>query len=99
MVFLIKFQLAVNVTMQIDEDATVGVEAFSRIAPAVPIIANVIISSYIFEFLTASTGGRLQFSTYEKYLIALERYLIFLQSDFLFLMLMACVSWESCSGA
>lgn len=60
-------------SVDIDEDATVGVEAFSRIAPAVPIIANVIISSYIFEFLTASTGGRLQFSTYEKYLIALER--------------------------
>nr|XP_043619974.1 uncharacterized protein LOC122591805 [Erigeron canadensis] len=57
----------------IDEDATVGAEAFSRIAPAVPIIANVIIGNYIFEFLTASTGGRLQFSTYEKYLTGLER--------------------------
>ncbi|KVI10978.1 uncharacterized protein LOC112506224 [Cynara cardunculus var. scolymus] len=57
----------------IDEDATVGAEAFSRIAPAVPIIANVIISNYVFEFLTASTGGRLRFPTYEKYLSALER--------------------------
>lgn len=60
--------------MQIDEDPTVGIEAFSRIAPAVPIIANVIVSNYIFEFLTASTGGRLQYSTYEKYLSALEKY-------------------------
>ncbi|KAI3675890.1 hypothetical protein L1987_85486 [Smallanthus sonchifolius] len=60
-------------SIDIDEDATVGIEAFSRIAPAVPIIANVIISSYIFEFLTASTGGRLLFSTFEKYLIGLER--------------------------
>lgn len=60
-------------SIDIDEDATVGVEAFCRIAPAVPIIANVIISSYIFEFLTASTGSRLQFSTYEKYLTGLER--------------------------
>ncbi|XP_024992120.1 uncharacterized protein LOC112525999 isoform X2 [Cynara cardunculus var. scolymus] len=59
--------------MQIDEDATVGIEAFSRIVPAVPIIADVIISDYIFEFLTASTGGRLQFSTFEKYLSGLER--------------------------
>lgn len=59
---------------QIDEDASVGIEAFSRIAPAVPIIANVIISDYIFEFLTASTGGRLLFSTFDKYLSGLERY-------------------------
>ncbi|KAJ9561301.1 hypothetical protein OSB04_006461 [Centaurea solstitialis] len=58
---------------EVDENATVGAEAFSRIAPAVPIIANVVISSYVFEFLTASTEGRLQFSTYEKYLSALER--------------------------
>ncbi|KVI04412.1 Protein of unknown function DUF639 [Cynara cardunculus var. scolymus] len=58
---------------EIDEDATVGIEAFSRIVPAVPIIADVIISDYIFEFLTASTGGRLQFSTFEKYLSGLER--------------------------
>ncbi|KAK1417663.1 hypothetical protein QVD17_26795 [Tagetes erecta] len=60
-------------SVDIDEDATVGKEAFSRIAPAVPIIADVIISSYIFEFLTASTGGRLPFSTFETYLIGLER--------------------------
>lgn len=59
--------------MQIDEDASVGIEAFSRIAPAVPLIADVIISDYIFEFLTASTGSRLQFSTFEKYLTGLER--------------------------
>uniref|UniRef100_A0A7N0TMW6 Uncharacterized protein n=2 Tax=Kalanchoe fedtschenkoi TaxID=63787 RepID=A0A7N0TMW6_KALFE len=57
----------------VDEDATVGLEAFSRIAPAVPIIANVIISENLFEVLTSSTGGRLAFTVYEKYLNALER--------------------------
>lgn len=57
-----------------DEDATVGIEAFSRIAPAVPTIANVIISDNLFEVLTASTDGRLQFSIYDKYLTGLERY-------------------------
>ncbi|CAK9138316.1 unnamed protein product [Ilex paraguariensis] len=56
-----------------DEDVTVGLEAFSRIAPAVPIIANVIISDNLFEVLTASTGGRLQLTIYEKYLSGLER--------------------------
>ncbi|KAK3023561.1 hypothetical protein RJ639_044211 [Escallonia herrerae] len=58
--------------LNMDEDATVGVEAFSRITPAVPIIANVIISDSLFEVLTSSTGGRLQFSVYEKYLLGLE---------------------------
>ncbi|KAK9277885.1 hypothetical protein L1049_027442 [Liquidambar formosana] len=57
----------------VDEDATVGIEAFSRIAPAVPIIANVIIVDNLFEVLTASSSGRLQFSVYEKYLSGLER--------------------------
>lgn len=59
--------------LTVDEDATVGLEAFSRIAPAVPIIANVVISNNLFLVLTASTGGRLQYSVYEKYLIGLER--------------------------
>ncbi|KAD6454119.1 hypothetical protein R6Q59_015913 [Mikania micrantha] len=60
-------------TMNIDEDASVGIDAFSRIAPAVPLIADVVVSDYIFEFLTASTGGRLHISTFEKYFAGLER--------------------------
>ncbi|KAL8141839.1 hypothetical protein V2J09_014871 [Rumex salicifolius] len=59
--------------LNLDEDATVGKEAFYRISPALPIIANVIIVNSLFEVLTASTGGRLQYSTYEKYLLGLEK--------------------------
>lgn len=59
--------------LNVDEDATVGVEAFSRIAPAVPIIANVVISENLFEVLTSSTGGRLQYSIFDKYITGLER--------------------------
>ncbi|KAK9668799.1 hypothetical protein RND81_13G087500 [Saponaria officinalis] len=59
--------------LTVDEDATVGLEAFSRIAPAVPIISNVVISKNLFDVLTASSGGRLQYSVYEKYLVGLER--------------------------
>lgn len=58
---------------QVDEDLTVGLEAFLRIAPVVPIIADVVISENLFEVFTRSTGGRLQFSTYDKYLSGLER--------------------------
>nr|XP_048330885.1 uncharacterized protein LOC107418779 isoform X1 [Ziziphus jujuba var. spinosa] len=59
--------------VNVDEDITVGVEAFCRIAPAVPIIANVIISENLFEVLVTSTGGRLHFFIYDKYLSVLER--------------------------
>lgn len=57
-----------------DDDVTVGVEAFSRIAPAIPVIANVVVSDKIFEVLAASTSNRLCFSVYDKYLTRLERY-------------------------
>ncbi|XVF50575.1 hypothetical protein PTKIN_Ptkin04bG0112200 [Pterospermum kingtungense] len=59
--------------INLDDDLSVGVEAFSRIAPAVPIIANVIICENLFEVLTISTGDRLHFSVYDKYLNGLER--------------------------
>lgn len=58
---------------KVDRDSTVGVEAFSRIAPAMPIIADVITSSNLFDVLTKSTGGRLSFAVYEKYLGGLDR--------------------------
>ncbi|KAM2076621.1 hypothetical protein ACFX1T_039336 [Malus domestica] len=57
----------------LDEDLSVGLDAFCRIAPAVPIIANVIISENLFEVLASSSNGRLQLSTYDKYLSGLER--------------------------
>ncbi|MBA0857024.1 hypothetical protein Goshw_006364 [Gossypium schwendimanii] len=59
--------------VNLDDDLSVGVEAFSRIAPAVPIIANVIICENLFNVLTISTDGRLHFSVYDKYLNGLER--------------------------
>ncbi|XP_065047815.1 uncharacterized protein LOC135678673 [Musa acuminata AAA Group] len=51
----------------------VGVEAFSRIAPAIPSVADVVNCSNIFNVLTASTGGRLSFAIYDKYLRNLDR--------------------------
>ena len=63
-----------QLSKKVDEDVSVGLEAFCRISPAVPIIANVIISENLFEVLSSSTGGRLQFFIYDKYLSGLERY-------------------------
>ncbi|KAL4362335.1 hypothetical protein GQ457_04G012310 [Hibiscus cannabinus] len=59
--------------VNLDDDLSVGAEAFTRIAPAVPIIANVIICENLFSVLTFSTAGRLHFSVYDKYLNGLER--------------------------
>lgn len=58
---------------QVGDESTVGGEAFSRIAPAIPTIADVIICDNLFHVLTASTSGRLRFAIYEKYLTSLER--------------------------
>lgn len=66
--------------MQVDEDVSVGVEAFSRIAPAVPLIANIVVSENLFQVLTDSTGGRLHFFVFEKYITGLERYNLVLPS-------------------
>ncbi|THU45946.1 hypothetical protein C4D60_Mb02t23320 [Musa balbisiana] len=57
----------------VDKERTAGVEAFSRIAPAIPTIADVITCFNLFDKLTTSTGGRLTFAIYEKYLAALDR--------------------------
>ncbi|KAL8474823.1 hypothetical protein ACS0TY_031305 [Phlomoides rotata] len=64
-----------------DDGATIGVEAFSRIAQAIPVVADVVVSDKIFEVLAASTGNRLHFCVYEKYLIRLERAIRKLQSQ------------------
>ncbi|KAG6487112.1 uncharacterized protein LOC122009454 isoform X1 [Zingiber officinale] len=58
---------------KVDKDRTVGVDAFSRIAPAIPSIADVVSCSNLFNVLTASTGRRLSFANYEKYLSTLNR--------------------------
>ncbi|WVZ15735.1 hypothetical protein V8G54_013301 [Vigna mungo] len=60
-------------TSKVDEEVSVGLEAFCRIAPSIPIIADVIISENLFEALCSSTDGRLQFPIYDKYLSGLER--------------------------
>lgn len=61
--------------LQVDKERTVGADAFSRIAPAIPSVADVVSCSNLFNILTASTGRRLSFANYEKYLSTLNRYL------------------------
>lgn len=60
-------------SLPVDKDSTVGVDAFLRIAPATPIVADVITCSNIFDVLANPTSGRLSFAVYEKYLGGLDK--------------------------
>jgi predicted membrane channel-forming protein YqfA (hemolysin III family) len=57
----------------VDGRRTVGPEAFAKIAPACPAMAHPITVRNLFEVLTSSTGGRLHFLIYHKYLKNLDQ--------------------------
>ena len=59
---------------QVDDKKTVGPEAFARIAPACAIVADIITVHNLFEALTTSSGHRLHFLIYDKYLRSLDKY-------------------------
>ncbi|CAN6297325.1 unnamed protein product [Urochloa humidicola] len=62
-----------QLSVKVEVDSTVSLEAFARIAPAIPTIADVVTCSNLFDVLTSSSGGRLPFSAYDKYLSELDR--------------------------
>eukprot|EP01018_Ginkgo_biloba_P039505 Gb_15960 [translate_table: standard] len=67
--------------MLVDVESSVGVEAFTRLGPAVPIIADVVSANFQFETLTAATGGRLPFPVYDKYLKELDKSIQYLKAQ------------------
>ncbi|XP_042053287.1 uncharacterized protein LOC121798382 isoform X2 [Salvia splendens] len=62
-----------KMAFQVDDKKTVGPEAFARIAPACPIIADVTTVHNLFDVLTSSSGSRLHFLKYDKYLRSLDK--------------------------
>ncbi|KAM7270544.1 hypothetical protein ACFE04_029758 [Oxalis oulophora] len=64
---------SLHMAVQVDDKKTVGPEAFARIAPVCPAIADVITVRNLFDALTGSSGGRLHFLIYEKYLRSLDK--------------------------
>ncbi|GAB2284976.1 hypothetical protein Dimus_019431 [Dionaea muscipula] len=59
--------------VQVDDEKTVGPEAFSRIASACAAVADVITAQNLFDALTSSSGNRLHFLIYDKYLQSLDK--------------------------
>lgn len=45
-----------------------------RIAPACPLVADIITVHNLFDALTSSSGGQLHFLIYDKYLGSLNKY-------------------------
>nr|CAD1821100.1 unnamed protein product [Ananas comosus var. bracteatus] len=66
---------ATRLATQVDGKRTVGAAAFAKIAPACPSVADPITVHNLFDALTSSSGGRLHFLIYAKYLKSLEKVL------------------------
>uniref|UniRef100_A0A0A9HA97 Uncharacterized protein n=1 Tax=Arundo donax TaxID=35708 RepID=A0A0A9HA97_ARUDO len=64
-----------QMAIQLGTCSTVGPEAFAKIAPACPAMAHPITVRNLFDALTNSTGGRLHFLIYHKYLRSLDQVL------------------------
>ncbi|GAQ78421.1 hypothetical protein KFL_000130030 [Klebsormidium nitens] len=58
---------------KIENETSVGLEAFARLAPAVAVAADSITVHYLFDALNGSSGRLLTYPTYERYLVELDR--------------------------
>ncbi|XP_024368615.1 uncharacterized protein [Physcomitrium patens] len=67
--------------MMAEVEQTVGLEAFTRIAPAVPAIADLVTVYPQWEALTNTTGARLPFQLYDKYLGELDKSIKLMKSQ------------------
>ena len=59
--------------IQVGVESSVGVDAFTWLAPAVPLIADVVTANFLFETLIASTMGHLPFPLYDKFVKELDK--------------------------
>ncbi|KAL5982985.1 hypothetical protein ACLOJK_017065 [Asimina triloba] len=70
---LLFYTNSTRMAVQVDDKKTVGLEAFSRIAPACPAVADIITVHNLFDALTSDSGGQLHFLIYDKYLGSLDK--------------------------
>ncbi|GMH12482.1 hypothetical protein Nepgr_014323 [Nepenthes gracilis] len=62
-----------GVAVQVDDRKSVGPEAFLRIAPACAAVADVVTAQNLFDALTSSSGHRLHFLIFDKYIQTFHR--------------------------
>jgi len=58
---------------KVNVESTVGLDAFVRLAPAIPTVADAITVHCQFDALTASTASHLPFTIYDKYLTEIDK--------------------------
>ncbi|MFQ6648592.1 hypothetical protein Gotur_020701 [Gossypium turneri] len=68
------YSSSISMAVQVDDKKTVGREAFERIAPVCAVVADIITVHNLFDALTSSSGPRLHFIIYDKYLRSLDKY-------------------------
>ncbi|TYG74449.1 hypothetical protein ES288_D04G183600v1 [Gossypium darwinii] len=67
------YSSSISMAVQVDDKKTVGQEAFERIAPVCAVVADIITVHNLFYALTSSSGPRLHFIIYDKYLRSLDK--------------------------
>ncbi|KAA8541450.1 hypothetical protein F0562_025413 [Nyssa sinensis] len=67
------YSSSTSMAVQVDNKKTVGPEAFARIAPGCAVVADIITVDNLFDVLTNSSGHRLHFLIYDKYLRSLQK--------------------------
>ena len=59
---------------QVDVESSASLDAFARLAPGIPLVADSITVHALFELLTADgQTGRMPFAVYNKYLNELDK--------------------------
>ncbi|KAK9935792.1 hypothetical protein M0R45_022876 [Rubus argutus] len=67
------YSSSTNMAVQVDDKKTVGPEAFARIAPGCAAVADIITVHNLYDALTSSSGHRLHFLVYDKYIRSLDK--------------------------
>lgn len=56
-----------------DAESSASLEAFARLAPGIPLVADSVTVHALFELLTEDANARMSFATYNKYLTELDK--------------------------
>ncbi|KAM0944124.1 hypothetical protein DsansV1_C12g0116161 [Dioscorea sansibarensis] len=65
----------------VDEEKSVGEDAFVWLASLLPVVADVVNVRFAFEAMTASTANRLHFPAYDRYLKEIHKCIEYLQKQ------------------
>lgn len=76
------FSLELLVLQQVNEEPSIGEDAFVWFSSLIPLAADVVNAQFTFETLTAPTANRLHFPAYDRFLKEMNKYAIHLISAF-----------------